>query len=563
MSRVKIMGNHEEVKALINAKIKTNGSQSITGAVLNEVLNEMVDELDVTSEINNKVDKELGKGLSTNDFTTSEKEKLAELQNYDDAELRGEVESLQTEVDSHDVAIEDLQDNKVDKGDYAPALTAGFADNLVSKDVVVDSEFNLRRSGGGAISDGVARMEVVKGNSVVWNQKLRPLLSTEWYINPNYASSEYSGNYCKLTVAQEASALPVNGVAIIATTTNQKPALPKHAYLITAEIKVSVAISVGIRNFTSPWGGDYKKDAQANQWTRVAFIDKPTELYNGYTIVGTTTNIGLSVGDTIEIRNVAVVDLTQMFGAGNEPTTIEEFYARKPMGIDEYAYNEGEVIHNATDKIESVGVNQWDEEWELGEILSNGTPISSQTAIRSKNFNPIIEGQTYNFHAIDARILIYDKNYTFIDFWSNGASGDRAFLTPQGSSYFKISSSSNYGGVYKGDICFNLSDPSVNGKYFPYVKREQSLDIIRKYFPNGMKSAGTAHDEIRYNKTTQKWEAVKRIGEVDMGTLSWAKSGIYTNGYFALPLSGAKPLQYPLCRLYSAVNVSSQQDKSI
>ena len=515
-----------DLKGSINAQIKTNGSQSITGAVLNEVLNEMVDELDVTSEINNKVDKEVGKGLSTNDFTTSEKEKLAGLENYDDAELRGEVESLQTEVDSHDVAIEDLQDNKVDKGDYAPALTAGFADNLVSKDVVVDSEFKLRRSGGGAISDGVARMEVVKGNSVVWNQQLRPLSSTGWYANPTDSSSEYSDNYCKLTIAREASALSVNGVAITATTTNRKPALPNHAYLITAEIKVSVDISVGIRNYTSPWGGDYRKNAQANQWTRVAFIDKPTELYNGYVIVGTTTNIGLSIGDTIEIRNVAVVDLTLMFGAGNEPTTIEEFYARKPIVEDEYAYNEGEVIHCNVDAVKSVGRNVWDEEWRSGRYdITTGQHIDGSAHICSFNYIRITPNtKYYGVSPLTTWGVFYDYNKQIIPN-AHVTINNAEFTTPSNAYYMMFYTMPDYGTTYNHDICINLSDPDFNGQYEPYKEDVRELpSAIKEVFPNGMMSAGTAHD-VAYNDYRKEVGVTeKRIGVVDLGTLNWYKN---------------------------------------
>lgn len=42
----------------------------------------------IYSALDNKVDKVSGKGLSTNDYTTPEKEKLASLSNYDDTELR-------------------------------------------------------------------------------------------------------------------------------------------------------------------------------------------------------------------------------------------------------------------------------------------------------------------------------------------------------------------------------------------------------------------------------------------------------------------------------------------
>lgn len=43
----------------------------------------------ITTALNGKVNTETGKGLSTNDYTTAEKTKLAGLSNYDDTEVRG------------------------------------------------------------------------------------------------------------------------------------------------------------------------------------------------------------------------------------------------------------------------------------------------------------------------------------------------------------------------------------------------------------------------------------------------------------------------------------------
>lgn len=44
----------------------------------------------------NYVEQEQGKGLSTNDFTTTEKNKLANLENYDDTEIKADITDLQT-----------------------------------------------------------------------------------------------------------------------------------------------------------------------------------------------------------------------------------------------------------------------------------------------------------------------------------------------------------------------------------------------------------------------------------------------------------------------------------
>lgn len=49
---------------------------------------------DTSSALNKKVDKVAGKGLSTNDYTTEEKDKLASLENYDDEEVRDDIGTL-------------------------------------------------------------------------------------------------------------------------------------------------------------------------------------------------------------------------------------------------------------------------------------------------------------------------------------------------------------------------------------------------------------------------------------------------------------------------------------
>ena len=54
------------------------------------------DDTEIRTELNNKVDKETGKGLSTNDYTDEEKTKLASLENYDDTEVKSDITNLQT-----------------------------------------------------------------------------------------------------------------------------------------------------------------------------------------------------------------------------------------------------------------------------------------------------------------------------------------------------------------------------------------------------------------------------------------------------------------------------------
>lgn len=72
------------------AKRLTHSAEELDSAVAQAAENsEYIAEL--RSSLDEKVDKQEGKGLSTEDYTTADKEKLAGLENYDDTELRAEV----------------------------------------------------------------------------------------------------------------------------------------------------------------------------------------------------------------------------------------------------------------------------------------------------------------------------------------------------------------------------------------------------------------------------------------------------------------------------------------
>ena len=77
-----------------------------------------------------KVDKEEGKGLSTNDFTTAEKNKLAGLSNYDDTSLSGRVSTNAKNITK-------LQNNKLDKTSVDNSLST-TSENPVQNNVIAN-----------------------------------------------------------------------------------------------------------------------------------------------------------------------------------------------------------------------------------------------------------------------------------------------------------------------------------------------------------------------------------------------------------------------------------------
>ena len=405
------------------------------------------------------------------------------------------VYALKERISENEVLIEDLQNTKIEKenDDYYPKMAVGTADNLAGVDEV-DSEFNFRQSGGGAITDGVARVQSIKGNSVVWNQLIQ---------ENSFAVGEKKG----VTFTIEGNAIVLNGTAEA-----------DFDYQMLAAKKVTISEN----HKYAVLGGEAGK-ATLNFYDS-ALIGGPGRANTIFSAVGTgqpTQRIYCNSGQTFTNYKIypRLIDLTKMFQAGNEPTTIEEFYQRIPMGVDLNAYNEGEIIDMKATGIISKGVNAWDEEWEIGLIDYNtGAKKDGTDNIRSVNYTRVLPSTAYVITAPEKLTMcFYDKDKKFISY----VGGQSSFTTPTNAYYILFYAYGNYGKTYKNDICINISNADINGKYFPYEEASEDLSIVAKYFPNGMRSAGSAHDEIRYNKATNKWEAVKRIGAVNLGDLKW------------------------------------------
>lgn len=114
------------VESRAEKKIKDNTDSTLSTTSENPVMNKVI-----TVALNEKVDKVSGKGLSTNDYTTSEKDKLASLENYNDSEIKSQLTELANKF-AQDLEfakndIETLENEKV-------FLTKAEYDSLEEKD---------------------------------------------------------------------------------------------------------------------------------------------------------------------------------------------------------------------------------------------------------------------------------------------------------------------------------------------------------------------------------------------------------------------------------------------
>lgn len=104
----------------------------------------------INNQLSNKVDKVPGKGLSTEDYTTEEKRKLEGLSNYDDTEVKEDIEDLQEDVSGIKeenaelkVKVQDLQNNRLT--DTANGESIDVSDSADSEVVSINSKGNSKQ----------------------------------------------------------------------------------------------------------------------------------------------------------------------------------------------------------------------------------------------------------------------------------------------------------------------------------------------------------------------------------------------------------------------------------
>lgn len=619
----------EKQDALVSGQnIKTINGSSLLGSGNIVIAGEggvSYDDTELRNLISNKVDKVEGKALSTNDFTDADKTKLDSLENYDDTNVvslirdkqdklvsgtniktingtsilgEGNIEieagvyddtELRSMIAGKQDTIEDLStirenaskgatalqsipseyinetelqqqlSTKADiNGDY-PDMSVGLAEDLGGRPFTNDAEFSFRATADkeNSIKDGLASIKTLKGNSVVWNQ----IFKNNTFENGLNGWNAFNKS-SQITMAEDGSLFiecVTDGAVAFYYNFDAKA---NHKYLLYIDYKPSVS----------------KKGAFHIGGQTVTFNVTSTNRQCALSIVTPSQNGGYAVfypilegavGDYANVYNVRGYDLTKMFGVGNEPMTIEEFYSRCPIGIDMNAYNEGEVIHMTAEGIRSIGFNQLNLNRTLGTVTSGSgnTPLRPEILDESLYFLGLSSNNYYNLSnvtdynvtensvsitaksgygvsfarrclsnteyrvqhegGLTINVGFYDDLGNYISEAPNLKSG-KTFTTPKNATWMNI--------VFKDsgtctNPCVSLNYSYNEGTYKPYEEFTLSLvdQRIKDEFPDGMKK----WDKV-YNKDGKGY-IVKGTGVVDMGELDWWKGK-----YFGAPIPNAK-----------------------
>lgn len=251
--------------------------------------------------------------------------------------------------------------------------------------------------------------------------------------------------------------------------------------------------------------------------------------------LGKATGIsGFTVGTVfanVKIK-IQIFDLTQMFGAGNEPASVEEF--EKIFPADYYPYNAGEIISAGTESVVEQGKNLFDYTDKIYHganvnKVENGviyTKILTTTVLNI----PTIVGKKYT---LSLKTKSISTNQGMLQ-WSLQKGKNTAYADD--SSLIKkvvgIVANTEYQGTVTFtattdfvslcglttmlyDVQLELSDTATD--YSPFYQTDHPIPEAIRNLPGYGWSAGTAKNYVDYENKRY----VQCVNSVDLGTQMW------------------------------------------
>lgn len=369
----------------------------------------------------------------------------------------------------------------------------------------------------------------VGGKTVGWNQ----LLSFEKGNISSNAGPSYMPVITHGDVATGTIARPINsnGFVLYKLLPDAYDLVSNHTYLMLAELKYTTAATqVGARfQHGAISNATVKKLMVTQTWQDLAFIGKMTTTVRSvFLYIDTDRN--LSIGDTIELRNPLLVDLTLLYGPGNEPTTTDD---PRIAQIEAYAaahpeFNAGELVSALVDEVRVMGVNI---------LRPSGTfPVSKGgvTAVMNQDGTITINGTSTGYPFFEVGRLQLTKGTTYFipratrimqledgnrivvhNNNNNGFTPDKDY--PDVFLEYTISPNE----TYSNTVIKPIVSVGARRDYSPYTLTTLPIPDTVKQLPGYGWSAGSVANTVE--RTENGWQYVQRVESVDLGTLDYVK----------------------------------------
>ena len=437
-----------------------------------------------------------------------------------------------------------------------------------------------------AVPTGAKLMSVKKvgGRSIVFNQNFQPRKE----INNGITATADSDGTITLNGTTTASYINFRDV------TPEQNKIGKYAFkLLILNNPDNISMKFGFlnRSNSTPAITSGSSTVIYNQTQHEISLGKATGI-SGF-VVGTVFN-------DVKIK-IQIFDLTQMFGSGNEPSTVEEFESMFPNGY--YPYNEGELMSMSVSNVVEQGKNLFDcygfsciailnvnGERKLnnsyGTTISTIEPTNKIVVTQSQAPESVIAHSNNGWFCVGIKGMEQSKRYTFsFDFTTtkmliqnpvlqilvNGRFPEDAINISELNVKKRVSFTLEYtkvddrqyielrlsgmSGIFEN---FQLDEGSTATAYTPYYTPisytiPQAIQNLDGY---GW-SAGTARNYVDYENKRY----VQCVNSVDLGTLTWTYGnlpfGWGDNQWFSAPIQSIKvistntQLANVLCKKYT------------
>lgn len=452
------------------------------------------------------------------------------------ARYKAEEASRSVAITLLDTRLTAVENNKANIDGFYTNMGVGGALNII-KSVSNENTELLRQTGGisNEVGNGLINISAIKGHSVVWNQLVR---------NGNFANG--TTNWNGITSVSDGVASAVKAATNTPTLHNiiqQITYTLNHKYLFTFYVKSdNSATQVSLLPISTSSEGMTEYIYYAD-FTKVGWIwsssvnDSRNLAIRGYNLTDPTQDVAFSV------KNVGIIDLTLIFGAGNEPTTVAQFetWLATNVGLKPYyGYDGGSILNAKMTGLHNTTQNLLNPTTRKARLITY-TYGNNSNKYTIKN---VPDGATILFTPDNtgvAEAIIPDSNGIFT-------------ITSVGTLELSVATLDTY-------LCMtwdNTKDDDVvefadYTKPFDVTKVYGQLDGAGDYvqvYPNGMLNADNSKDTLYVDNGVIK--AVVNVGDVDLGTLTgWTYYSNY-GGYFIINnLNVGQKLSRTSCQLIS------------
>lgn len=388
---------------------------------------------------------------------------------------------------------------------------------------VTAEEFTFRPTAGATSINGTdALIRKIKGNTTIWQQRI----SLRWsaYDTTSISLGRIGDTTYKASLLKDFTDNTARyrlGVRV-----GTPVLITGHKYLICGYIRASIASSSS--NFGLETRGQtytmYPAVTEVNKWTLVSRTFTLADLNNNHSVYLQPSwdyvQRGLS-GSWFEARDLMLIDLTSLYGEGNEPYAASGNTAAQVEALAKFKelypnlyYNElaPQLRGMCATGIETIGANAFDKNSAVGGVIDNNGFVTSNDVYSVANIE-VVGNQVYTLTNV-ANSALVANTYAFYnsrnELISVGGIKDSISLSTEVSGDVTIPMNTSYMRVVVHNdsldrCCVNLKHTGTldieNATYFKSVRE---LPEIATYFPNGMYSVGDVYDEINEEYAIQR-----------------------------------------------------------